>query len=228
MSEQVKSRTYDSSRRQERARATRRRIVEAARELFVERGYAATSVESISAAAEVAPATVYRLFASKRAILKAVVDLTAVGDDEPLALHERPDVLALHTEPDPIKYLAGFARVARVVGLRLAPIQEMLGSAAVVDSDAADMLDVINQQRYAGQGLVAEGLVQRRALPLSLTQDDAHDIIYGLMSPELRRVLMHERQWSADRYEKWLADTLCATLLGKPRSQRSRSSTNRG
>ncbi|HZC52630.1 MAG TPA: helix-turn-helix domain-containing protein [Mycobacterium sp.] len=206
MAEDVKTRRYDSSRRQERSRATRRRIVEAARELFVERGYPATSVEAISAAADAAPATVYRLFPAKRAILKAVIDVTAVGDDE----------------PDPVKYLAGFARVARTVGVRLAPIQQMLRSAAVVDSDAMEMLELINRQRYAGQGVVARGLVERNALAPSLTEDRAHDIIYALMSPELRRVLMHERQWSADRYEKWLADTLCATLLSTPRPRRSR------
>jgi len=226
MAEDVKTRTYDSSRRQERTRATRRRILDTAGALFVERGYPATSMEAISAIADVAPATLYRLFPSKRAILKAVIDVTAVGDDDPVALHDRPDVVALRDEPDPLRYLAGFARVARVVGERLAPVQQMLRSAALVDPDAAEMLAAINEQRFAGQGVVARGVIERNALRHSLSEEDAHDIIYALMSPELRRVLMHERKWSGDRYEQWLADTLCATLLEPSRRRRRPSQTH--
>jgi hypothetical protein len=153
--------------------------------------------------------------------------VTAVGDDEPLALHERPDVLALRDEPDPVTYLREFAHVTRVVGDRLAPLQHMLRSAALVDAEAADMLAAVNDQRYTGQGVVAQGVRGRRALRASLSEQEAHDIIYGLMSPELRRVLMHERGWSADHYEQWLADTLCATLLKPARDRRTRQQTDR-
>lgn len=209
----VKTRTYDSSRRQERTRTTRLRVIRAAHDLFVERGYPATSIEAIAAAADVAPATLYRLFPAKRSLLKAVVDVTAVGDDEPIALHDRPELLALRDEPDAKKYLRGFARVARVVGERAAGIQQMLRSAAVVDPEAADMLATFNEQRYAGQGIVARGVRDRGELKSTLSEARATDVIYGLMSPELRRILIHERAWTADQYEHWLADTLCATLL---------------
>jgi len=212
----VKTRTYDTSRRAQRTRATRLRVIQSARDLFVERGYPGTSIEAIAAAADVAPATLYRLFPSKRDLLKAVVDVTAVGDDEPVALHERPELLALRDEPDPSAYLRGFAHVARVVGDRAAGIQQMLRSAAVVDVEAAEMLATLNQQRYAGQGFVARGLLDRGALKSTLTETQANDVIYGLMSPELRRILRHERAWTADQYEDWLADTLCATLLESP------------
>jgi AcrR family transcriptional regulator len=209
----VKTRRYDNTRRQERTRLTRRRVIDAARALFLERGYAATSMEAISLAADVPQATLYRLFPSKSALLKEVVDITAVGDDEPIALHERPEVLALRDEPDPTQYLAGFAHVARVVHERIEPVRRMLHSAAPVDADAAAMLAAIHQQRYTGQGIVARALLDRGALRHGLTEDEAHDIIYALMSPELRNVLMGERGWSADRYEGWLAATLRDTLL---------------
>lgn len=213
MREDVKSRSYDRSRRQERTRATRVRVVEAARLLFLERGYPATSMEAISVAADVPQATLYRLFPSKGAVLKDVVDVSAVGDDEPVPLHERPDVLALREEPDPARYLAGFAHVASVVLERFEPVRKMLVGAAFVEPDAAAMIAVIQQQRYAGQGVVARGLVDRAALRDGLTEDKAHDIIYTLMSPELRNVLLDERSWSVDTYEAWLACTLCDTLL---------------
>src|SRR6476469_7933977 len=112
----VKTRNYDTSRRTKRTMATRLRVIEAARDLFLERGYPVTSIEAIAAAADVAPATLYRLFPSKRDLLKAVVDVSAVGDDEPVALHERPELLALRDERDPSAYVRGFAHVARVVG----------------------------------------------------------------------------------------------------------------
>jgi AcrR family transcriptional regulator len=209
----VKARSYDSSRRKERTTATRLRVIEMARNLFVERGYPGTSIEAIAAAADIAPATLYRLFPSKRDLLKAVVDVTAVGDDEPVALHERPELLALRDEPDPSAYVRGFAHVARVVGERAAGIQQMLRSAAVVDPEAAEMLATLNQQRYTGQGIVARGVRDRGALKSTLSEAQATDVIYALMSPELRRILRYERAWTAEQYETWLADTLCATLL---------------
>ena len=216
MVDDVKTRTYDTSRRKERTRASRLRVIQTARELFVERGYPGTSIEAIAAAADVAPATMYRLFPSKRDLLKAVVDVTAVGDDKPVALHERPELLALRDEPDPSTYLRGFAHVARVVGERAAGVQHMLRTAAIVDPEAAGMLATLNQQRYTGQGIVARGVRDRGALKSTLSEAQATDVIYALMSPELRRILRHERAWTADQYENWLADTLCATLLQEP------------
>ena len=218
--EDVKPRPYDSSRRQERTRQTRRRVIEAARDLFLERGYPGTSMEAISVAADVSQATLYRLFASKNAVLKEVVDLTAAGDDEPVALHERPEVHALRDERDPVKYLTGFAHVARVVHERIEPVRRMLHSAAPVDPDAATMLAAIHEQRYVGQGVVARGLVDRGALRDGLTEEQAHDIIYALMSPDLRNVLLNERRWSVAHYESWLARTLCDTLLRAGGTQR--------
>jgi AcrR family transcriptional regulator len=214
--EDVKSRPYDGTRRQERTRLMRRRVVAAATRLFLERGYPATTMEAISVAADVPQATLYRLFPSKSAVLKDVVDMTAVGDDEPVALHDRPEVRALQNEPDPVRYLAGFAHLARVVRERIEPVRRMLHGAAAVDAEASTMLATIAAQRYAGQGNVARGLVERRALRDGLDEDAAHDVIYALMSPEVGNVLITERGWSLDRYEEWLASTLCDVLLKRP------------
>jgi AcrR family transcriptional regulator len=209
----VKTRPYTGTRRLARTRKTRQRVLAAAHDLFVEHGYATTSMEAISAAAEIAPATLYRLFTSKRALLKEVIDLYAVGDDEPVALHDRPEIVALRDERDPAAYLTAFAHVARVIGERMAPLQQMLRAGAAVDPDMKDLLATVNQQRYTGQGFVTQGLVERQALRDGLSQSEAHDTIYALMSPELRGVLMNERGLSGDQYETWLAHTLIASLL---------------
>src|SRR3954447_22578789 len=103
---------------QARTRFARRAVVEAARALFLERGYAATTVEAISSRSDVPPATVYRLFSSKLGILKALLDASIAGDDQPQSVPERPDVAALFAEPDPEKLLAGFAGITTAINQR--------------------------------------------------------------------------------------------------------------
>src|ERR1700724_1329221 len=126
MSEDVKSRPYDNSRRQAQSRATRADVIAAGRQLFIERGYAATTIEAIGKAANTPIATVYRLFGSKRGILSAVLDVSFVGDDEPIALGDRPRVRALLGDPDPRRVLQGLAHLRREVLDRSAAVEHVL------------------------------------------------------------------------------------------------------
>src|SRR5918994_5020120 len=93
---------------QARTRLARAAVVAAARTLFLERGYAATTIEAISALSDVPPATVYRLFSSKRGILKALLDVSIAGDDEAVPMADPPPVPALPADPDPRNKVAGF------------------------------------------------------------------------------------------------------------------------
>jgi AcrR family transcriptional regulator len=213
MQESVKTRRYDNSRRQAQARATRADVVEAGQRLFVQRGYAATTVEAIAEAAGAAPATVYRLFGSKRGVLIAVLDISFGGDDEPIAFGDRPEVRAALDEPEPHRLLESFARLCRQLLDRSAPVQQVLRDAASADPEAAEVLALVNAQRLQGQSRIARALAARHAIVDGITERDAADIIYTLMSPETHRILTVERSWSAERYEGWLARTLCAVLL---------------
>jgi len=214
MEEVVKSRPYDNSRRQARVRATRAQVAVAAQRLFIERGYPATTIEAIAVESDTPSATVYRLFGSKRGILNLVVDIAFGGDDEPIAFAGRPSVRSALAEPDPRQLLAAFAHLARELLDRSAPILHVLHSAADVDPEAASMLAVTASQRFTGQSRIARTLAERQQL--AVTEADAADIVYTLMSPEVYRVLTIERHWSAERYEKWLATTLQAQLLEGP------------
>src|SRR5881296_3438611 len=99
---EVKSdRTDGAAAPQARTRRTRAAVVEAARTLFLARGYAATTIEAISDHSDTPQATVYRLFSSKVGILKAVLDVSVVGDDEAIAMVDRPHVQALLSDRDP-------------------------------------------------------------------------------------------------------------------------------
>ena len=115
---------------QARTRLARAAVVDAARTLFLERGYGATTIEAISASSDVPPATVYRLFSSKRGILKALLDVSIAGDDEAVALADRPHVRSLVDDPDPKNQLAGFVGITAQVNSRTAPIYRILVSAA--------------------------------------------------------------------------------------------------
>jgi AcrR family transcriptional regulator len=206
-------RQYDSSRRQAQARTTRGRITEVARTLFVENGYAATSVEATAEAAEVAPATVYRLFGSKRELLKAIIDVSSGGGDQPIPFHERPPVVAMLNEPDPVLLLERFVRLVGETSERLDPLYEVVEAAAAVDPDSADLLVLMRDQRFVGHGRVARGLADRKALPKGMSVSRAHDVIYAVCSPELRRVLLAQRGWTARAYERWLLGMLEAAVL---------------
>ena len=157
-------RSVDGKRGQARTRLARAAVVDAARTLFLERGYGATTIEAISALSDVPPATVYRLFSSKRGILKALLDVSIVGDDEAVPLADRPHVRSLFADPDPKNQLAGFVGITAQVNSRTAPIYRILVSAASSDPDAAALLDELTRQRQEGQGLIARSLARAGAL----------------------------------------------------------------
>jgi AcrR family transcriptional regulator len=198
---------------QARTRLARRAVIDAARSLFLERGYGTTTIDAISALSDVPPATVYRLFSSKRGILKAMLDVSIAGDDEALPMAGRPPVRSLLADPDPKHMVASFIHIAAQVNARTAAIYRILTSAAASDADAATLLDELTRQRQQGQGRVARALARARALRPPLRERDAGDIIHALVSPEVHGLLVVDRGWPPQRYETWLTETLVDQLL---------------
>jgi len=192
---------------------TRSAVVDAARTLFLERGYAATTIEAISGLSDTPQATVYRLFSSKLGILKAVLDVSVVGDDQAVAMLDRPQVRALVSDEDPKEQLAGFAALLREVMARAAPMHRILADAARSDEDAASLLAQLGRQRQEGQRRIARSLARSGALRPGLRERDAADVIYALASPEVYGLLVFDRAWSAERYEKWVNTILIDQLL---------------
>jgi AcrR family transcriptional regulator len=198
---------------QARTRLARAAVVEAAQALFLERGYGATTVEAISERADVPAATVYRLFSSKHGILKALLDVSIVGDDENVPMAERPQVRTLLVEPDPNQQLAGFVSTAAEVNARVAPLYRILLSAAEADAEAAVLLDELTRQRQQGQRMIARSLARAGALRPGVRERDAADVIHALLSPEMYRLLVVDRGWKPDRYRRWLTAVLVGQLL---------------
>ena len=199
---------------QARTRLARRAVIDAARALFLERGDQATTIEAISDPSDVPAATVYRLFSSKLGILKALLDVSIAGDDRAQPLPERPQVTALLAEPAPEPLLATFAGLTVAINTRSGDVYRILSSASTSDPAAAVLFADYQQQRAEGQGRVARSLARARALRPGLRERDAADLIHALASPELYRLLVVDRGWTVERYEKWLARTLRDQLVG--------------
>jgi len=198
---------------QARTRRTRAAVVEAARTLFLERGYAATTIESISDRSDTPQATVYRLFSSKLGILKAVLDVAIVGDDQSAPMADRPQVRSLLGDPDPVQQVTGFAALLRDLMARTAPVHRLLADAARSDADAASLLAEIARQRQEGQRRIARSLARSGALKPGLRERDAADVIHALASPEVYGLLVFDRGWSGDRYENWVRAILVDQLV---------------
>lgn len=208
-------RPYDNRRRLAQVRATRLRVIEAAKGLFIENGYPATTLESVADAADVPLPTLYRLFGSKRTLLTAVLDTSFVGDDEPIAFVDRPAVQSALSEPDPKKMLDALARIGREFMDRSSAILHVLASAAQVDNEAAGVLAEIRRQRHTGQSRIVAALLDRGALDPSLKPAEAADFVYLLWSPDAHWILTVERGWTPQQYEAWLSRSLHRTLLAR-------------
>lgn len=187
--------------------------MDAARALFLSRGYAATTIEAISERSDVPQATVYRLFASKLGILEALLDVSVAGDDQGLTLQDRPQIAAIFAEPDPKKLLAGLVGISVAINTRSAGIYSILVSAAGSDPDALELHGNYMSMRDQGQGLIATVLARAGALRAGMKERDAADLLHALMSPDLYRLLVNDRGWTPRRYERWLTDALVSQLL---------------
>jgi AcrR family transcriptional regulator len=203
--------------RQAQVRETRRRIVTAARELFVEQGYAATSIAAVATRAGVSADTIFKRFGSKIALLKEVLDVVVGGDDENVQLLKRADPEAMRTEPDQHQQVAMFAVGITAQLDRLGPIDTILRSAAAVDAEAAALRDDIQlRQRRQAMHTVVGWIAAHGGLREGMTHDDAAAAVWTLTSPEVHAMLRNDWGWSSTRYTQWLIDTLTATLLTPP------------
>ena len=212
MSGSVK-RHYASTLRAEQARATRRAIVDAAARLFVERGYGATTVDMIADAAGVSRKTVFTSVGGKVEALKLAVDWAFVGDDEPVPMLERPEIVRQRAEPDARNLLRGYAAMQRGVATRAAPLVKVAETAAGTDPALRELVEQLARQRRFGMRELAGQLDQRRALPDALTVEEAADVLWLLNDPLTYHRLVLERDWPPERYEEWVGDALIALLV---------------
>lgn len=199
--------------RGDRARTTRRRIVLAARDLFLRDGYAATTLQEIADTAGVAVQTVYFHFGNKRTVLKHVVDVAATGDDEPVPLLERPWVARMRGADDAASALEVWAEVSQEIYERIVPVMRVVREAAGSDPDMDAQERTNRQQTLAAHGMLAEHLAERGALRANLDVVAAAEELFVLFGIDLHVLTTRELGWSVDRWRTWAVTTAAATVL---------------
>jgi AcrR family transcriptional regulator len=188
-------------------------MLQAARRLFLDHGYAATTMPAVAAAAGVSVQSVYKAFGNKPALLKAVFDVAIAGDDEPVPVLQREALGRVRAEPDPYRKLSLYGEFVAEVTPRHVPIQLLARAAATADPEAAGVWDQLRAERLAGLTLFARALHQDGHLRPGVSVDEARDLLWTYNSPELYELLVLQRGWTPQRYGRWLADALTAALL---------------
>jgi AcrR family transcriptional regulator len=204
---------YASQVRDEQARRTRRAIVTAAHDLFLTQGYAATTIDGIAAAAQVSRRTVFNSVGGKVALLKLALDWAIVGDDEPIALADRPAIKAILTESDPRKALMLWMETVADVAARTTPLGEVLIAAADIDPAAAQLLAEAGRSRMLGATMFIRYLASLDGLAVGMTEQRAAELCWALTDGHLYRLLVAQRSWSTADFNRWLSDSLAAVLL---------------
>jgi AcrR family transcriptional regulator len=202
-------RRYDSSGRQERARQTRDQITSIARELFLSRGYAATTVAEVAAAAHVSVETIYKGFGGKPGLVRAIIENGLAGQG-PVPAEQRSDHIR-DTEPDPRKIFAAWGAFTAELAPRVGPIFQLARDASG-DPDVAAVLDQLSAARHERMTVNARGLAAAGHLRPGITVDQAADIMWALNSPELYDLLVTRRGWAPEQYGQFIAEALTALL----------------
>ncbi|MGW0182267.1 TetR/AcrR family transcriptional regulator [Nocardia sp. NPDC003345] len=202
--------------RGERARRTRRKIVDAARELFVAQGYGATNLQEVADRAGVAVQTVYFVFHNKRTLFKDVVDTSIAGDTEPVATMDREWFRAACAERTAAGQLRAHVHGTREILGRVAPIMPLIAAASATDPEIAAQWPDGPDPRYTVQYAAAEALAGKPGIRPGLTVEEAADLLFGVLSPQLYLVFVGERDWSPEKWEEWARDTLVSQLCSDP------------
>ena len=214
MADRVKTpRRYNSPRRREQAASTRRAILEAAQRLFARQGYAGTSMAAIASEAGVALKTVYLAFETKSGLLRELWHLLLRGDQDPAPVGQREWYREVIEEPDPHRQIRLNARNSRRVKGRAGALMEIIRDAASADADIEALWNRIQTEFYDNQRSIVEILHKKKALKAGLGVARATDILWTLNHPDVYWLLVDQRGWTPERYEKWLGDTLCSQLL---------------
>lgn len=201
--------------RAEQVRETRRRVLDAAREMFVRRGYAGATVEAIAHRAGVSPQTVYNVVGGKADVLKAVYDVALAGDDDPVPMNERPHALAMRAAPDAATALRLYAQIGRQMLERAGPLLvTVYVDAPQLDAQVRAFVETIEQERHIGTGVVAGWLEERFGLRDGVSVAEARDVLWMLLAPETAHRLVHRCGWSTARWEAWVARTATEALCG--------------
>jgi AcrR family transcriptional regulator len=211
MTERVKS--YHSPLREQQARQTRERVLQAARAAFREHGYGATTLPEIARAAGVAEQTVRAVFKTKANLVEHLLRLAIRGSDDDLELQQREAFQQMIASGDAATLLVRLAELAEAVHQRSWDVMEIVRGAASSDPAIAELHKQRQRARHANQQRVASRLQELGALPSDIRLDTVADLLWLYTSPEIYRMLVIEQGWSTKRYRAWFHTAVAGILL---------------
>jgi AcrR family transcriptional regulator len=200
-------------RRKAKAKATRAAVIAAATQLFIEQGYLGTTIEAVAHLAGVSRATVFNSVGGKLQLLRAAYDVALVGDDEPVALPQRPQARAVIDEPDPHRAVELYATMVTSVNRRVVGIYEAFRAAAGADPRARGEWEQIQHERLGGTRGFLGLLAAKAPLQTALDKEHAGDVVWTLIDASLYQRLVIERAWTSEQFRLWLARRLRQELL---------------
>jgi AcrR family transcriptional regulator len=204
-------RRYDATKRREAAARTRQAILAAALELFTVRGYTGTSMAAIAARADVALDTIYASVGRKPELARLLIETAISGSSRAVPADERDYVQAIRAAPDADTKIEIYASAMRIIAGRLAPLLGMIQQAAGAEPELTSLWREIAERRAANMRRFAADLAAVDALRVDL--GEAADIVWATNAPEFYQLLVGQRGWTPQRYERFLADTWRRLLL---------------
>ncbi|RTL66156.1 MAG: TetR/AcrR family transcriptional regulator [Pseudonocardiaceae bacterium] len=209
-------RGYHSQVRADAALRTRRAIVAAARELFLEVGYTAASLRAVADLAGVARPTVTAVFGSKPALLRQLVDEALAGDDEPVPVARRPWFAPVLEATDPQAVLDAYAGVCTLIGSRAAGIFEVVHRAAGDSPELTELWATLVRNRRFGAEMVVRRAVETGPVRDDVPAEHVIDSLWMYNDPGLYTALIVDRGWPEAQFTAWLAGQMRAAVLGLP------------
>jgi AcrR family transcriptional regulator len=215
VAEEVKNsrRRYHSPLRADQAEQTRRRILETAFRLFVDRGYAGTTIATVAERAGVSPETIYASLGGKRGLLEGVMQMAIAGEDDPPTLGNEWWTMVAQT-PGARDRLAKMVEYSCRILSRTRPIHTVIRGAADKEPFAAALGRRLLRDRLEKQ-TERIGMYLRDDLRHGLTVPEAGQRYCALTSPELYRMLTIEFGWTPEQHRDWLTDLFATHLLGQ-------------
>jgi len=214
MRDPVKGKSEAGRRRERRAHETRQRITQAGLALFLEKGYAGTTVQAIAEAAHVAPATIYQAFGTKHAVLAAALDKEVAGDDTSLGVLEQDWVDAVRREKDPDRQLRLVVDGTSRIAARTAPIKEVMRDAAATEATARELIRKDHEGRHRTQAALIDLLVENRSLRHGMERSRAVDTYFAIVNSTTYELLVLQRGWTLSEWQDWIAEVVARELFG--------------
>ncbi|WP_411283216.1 TetR/AcrR family transcriptional regulator [Lapillicoccus sp.] len=211
MTHHVKSRRrYDSAKRRTDARARREAVLTAARHLFLDDGFAPTTVSAVASRAGVSEEMVYKNFGGKTGLVRALHDEALLGDG-PVPAERRSD--SLRESADAREVVRGWSILSMEVASRVSPIALLVRDAALVDPRMGGLLAELDDRRHRRMADNAQFLHSAGHLRPEVTEEEATDLMWSVTSPEMFELLVRRRGWSLERYAGFVYRTIAYGLL---------------